>query len=346
MSISLKQLSLLLGLSQTTVSRALNGYPEVSEATRNRVIEAAQRHAYMPNPRARSLATGRAMAVGHVLPAAGCPDMANPVFADFLAGAGAVYTRRGYGVHLSFAEPGREAEHYRWLTRQRMVDAVVLHSPRREDGRAHALDGLDLVFGVHGTLDGRREGYNHVDMDNRAAQAMATRHVAGLGHRRIAFLNGPGDLNFARQREAGFLSVMEEHGLVPNRLWMMNAEMTEDYGYRAAKRLCAGPVRPTAFLAGSILVAIGVHRAVLEAGLTVPGDISIAAHDDVLSFVPNGDPPRFTATRSPVREAGELLADIVLDQVEDRTRPPRRLVLKPEMVAGASTGPVPAEAAA
>ncbi|WP_161555890.1 LacI family DNA-binding transcriptional regulator [Mangrovicoccus ximenensis] len=291
MSISLKQLSLLLGLSQTTVSRALNGYPEVSEATRQRVIDAAQRHAYMPNPRARSLATGRAMAIGHVLPIAESSDMANPVFADFLAGAGAVYTRRGYGVHLSFSEPGREAEHYRWLTRQRMVDAVVLHAPREADERAEALAGLELVWGVHGMLGGRREGYNFVELDNRAAAELATRHLAGLGHSRIAFLNAPKGLNFARQREAGFLSVMEAQGLVPNRLWMLDGEMTEECGYRTARRLCAQPVQPTAFLAGSMLVAIGIHRAVLEAGLSVPGDVSIATHDDVLSFVPNGDPP-------------------------------------------------------
>ncbi|WP_216671258.1 LacI family DNA-binding transcriptional regulator [Mangrovicoccus sp. HB161399] len=346
MSISLKQLSLLLGLSQTTVSRALNGYPEVSEATRNRVIEAAQRHAYMPNPRARSLATGRAMAVGHVLPISGHSDMVNPIFADFLAGAGAVYTRRGYGVHLSFAEPGHEAEHYRWLTRQRMVDAVVLHSPREDDERARALAELDLVYGVHGLLGSRRDGYNYVEMDNRAALEQATRHLAKLGHARIAFLNGPAGLNFARLREAGFLSVMEEHGLVPNRLWMLNDEMTEEYGYRAARRLCAQPARPTAFLTGSMLVAIGVHRAVLEAGLSVPADVSIVTHDDVLSFVPNGLPPRLTATRSPVREAGQLLADIVIDQIENPDRPPRGLVLQPELVIGASTGPAAAEAPA
>ncbi|WP_171060472.1 LacI family DNA-binding transcriptional regulator [Poseidonocella sp. HB161398] len=346
MTISLKQLSLLLGLSQTTVSRALNGYPEVSEATRKRVIEAAQRHAYMPNPRARSLATGRAMAIGHVLPLAGPSDMVNPIFADFLAGAGTVYTRRGYGVHLSFAEAGREAEHFRWLTRQRMVDAVVLHSPRAEDERARALADLDIVFGVHGLLGARREGYNYVEMDNRAAMELATCHLAGLGHRRIAFLNGPAGLNFAREREAGFLSVMEARSLVPNRLWMLNDEMSEDYGHRTAQRLCRGSPRPTAFLAGSILVAAGVHRAVLEAGLRVPRDVSIVTHDDMLSFLPNGDPPRLTATRSPVREAGQRLADILIDQVEDRTRPPRGVILAPELVLGASTGPAPAEAPA
>ena len=332
----------MLGLSQTTVSRALNGYPEVSESTRARVMRAAEDHHYRPNPRARSLATGRAMAVGHVLPISGPSEILNPIFADFLAGAGAVYTRRGYAVHLSFAEQGREAEHYRWLTTQRMVDALVLHSPRPQDDRARSLDELGLVFGVHGLLGGRTEGYNFVEMDNRQSAELATEHVVQLGHTRVGFLNGPAGLSFSQLREAGFLSVMERHRLVPNRLWMTNDEMTEDYGYRAAKKLLAADPAPTALLTGAMLVAMGALRAVLEQGLSVPGDVTIVTHDDVLSYLPNsGEPPLFSATRSPVREAGALLADIIIDQVEDRTRPYRGEVLYPEFVPGRSSGPAP-----
>lgn len=106
MAITLKELSGLLGLSQTTVSRALNGYPEVKEATRLRIVKAAQDHQYVPNPRARGLATGCAMAIGHVLPLTEKTEMVNPIFSDFLSGAGEVYTKRGYGVHLSFPAPG------------------------------------------------------------------------------------------------------------------------------------------------------------------------------------------------------------------------------------------------
>ena len=88
LAMNLKQLSDHLGLSQTTVSRALNGYPEVSDATRARVEAAAKAHNYRPNTRAKSLATGQAMAIGHVIPISSKHEMVNPVFADFLAGAG------------------------------------------------------------------------------------------------------------------------------------------------------------------------------------------------------------------------------------------------------------------
>jgi LacI family transcriptional regulator len=85
---NLKELALKLGLSPTTVSRALNGYPEVNEVTRERVVAAAKRHNYRPNTRAIRLATGRAMAIGHVIPVASKHEMVNPIFADFIAGAG------------------------------------------------------------------------------------------------------------------------------------------------------------------------------------------------------------------------------------------------------------------
>ena len=106
---NLKELSRELGLSPTTVSRALNGYPEVSEATRRRVVEAAGRLNYRPNMRARSLATGRAMAIGHVIPLSSRHEMMNPIFADFIAGAGEIYARNGYDMLLSIVQRRRRA---------------------------------------------------------------------------------------------------------------------------------------------------------------------------------------------------------------------------------------------
>ncbi|MGI9369372.1 MAG: LacI family DNA-binding transcriptional regulator, partial [Ruegeria sp.] len=93
---TLKELSDLLGLSQTTVSRALNGYPEVSEATRIRVQAAAAKHGYSPNSRAKGLATGKAMVIGHVIPSSSQHEMVNPIFGDFVAGAARTYAEHGY----------------------------------------------------------------------------------------------------------------------------------------------------------------------------------------------------------------------------------------------------------
>ena len=109
---NLKELSQKLGLSPTTVSRALNGYPEVNEATRERIMAAAKRHNYRPNARAIRLATGRAMAVGHIFPVATKNEIVNPIFADFISGAGEIYSQNGYDMLLSVVADDAEIE---WL---------------------------------------------------------------------------------------------------------------------------------------------------------------------------------------------------------------------------------------
>src|SRR5690606_22158851 len=124
-AVNLKELSQRLGLSQTTVSRALNGYPEVSEETRRRVVEAARRHNYRPDMRARALATGRAHAIGHVIPISTKHEIVNPVFADFIAGAGETYSAAGYDMVLSVVSDEDEADAYRALRAKGTVDGTI-----------------------------------------------------------------------------------------------------------------------------------------------------------------------------------------------------------------------------
>jgi LacI family transcriptional regulator len=107
----------------------------VAEATRDRVEAAARRHNYRPNTRAKSLATGRAMAIGHVIPISTQHEMVNPVFADFIAGAGETYSRAGYDIVLSVVPDRDEARAYRELRSRGSVDGIIVHGPRVEDAR-------------------------------------------------------------------------------------------------------------------------------------------------------------------------------------------------------------------
>lgn len=132
---NLKDLAHRLGLSPTTVSRALNGYPEVNEATRERVIAAAKEHNYHPNARAIRLATGRAMAVGHVIAITNRHEIVNPVFADFIAGAGETYSRNDYDMLLSVVPDEEEEQTYRAMKMKGNVDGVIVHGPRENDRR-------------------------------------------------------------------------------------------------------------------------------------------------------------------------------------------------------------------
>jgi len=132
--VNLKQLSDQLGLSQTTVSRALNNYPEVSEHTRERVKLAARKHDYRPNTRATRLATGRAMTIGHILPM-NSTEAFNPIFGEFIAGASQAYSKRGYELSLTIAKEESEESIYREMASRGSVDGVIVHSPRVNDAR-------------------------------------------------------------------------------------------------------------------------------------------------------------------------------------------------------------------
>jgi LacI family transcriptional regulator len=231
---NLKELARELGLSQTTVSRALNGYPEVAEATRRRVAEAAERLNYRPNTRARSLATGRSMAVGHVIPLSTRNEIMNPIFADFITGAGETYSRSGYDLVLTVVNDSDEARVYRELATKGAVDGLIVHAPRTGDPRIALLKAVGLPFAVHGRTSVGDGGYDWVDVNNRRAFQRATEFLLDLGHDRIGLVNGIETLDFAARRRDGHLRALRARGVVPDEALMAADEMTENYGYRAA----------------------------------------------------------------------------------------------------------------
>ena len=343
MGMTLKELARRLGLSPTTVSRALNGYPEVAEATRWRVMEAARKLNYRANTRAKGLATGRAQAIGHVIPVTAQHEMVNPVFADFIAGAGESYARAGYDMVISAVADDDEAQAYRDMVGRGTVDGIIVHAPRHRDPRIPLLQDLGVPFVVHGRASGIDAPYSWLDINNRRGFARATQALLDLGHRRIALINGPEDMDFARRRRAGYLEALAARGLQADPALMAADEMTETNGYRALRRMLDMAAPPSAVLVSSMLLAIGVRHALWDAGLDLARDVSVITHDDDLSYMKNGDQlPLFTATRSSVRDAGRLCADMVLDLVADPGRGPLTRLLEVDLILGRSTGPCPA----
>lgn len=338
---NLKQLSEQLGLSQTTVSRALNGYPEVSEKTRLRVVAAAQRHNYRPNARATGLATGKASAIGHVIPVSSRDDVVNPIFGEFMAGASSVYSASGYELMLTVAHSDNEADIYRSLKAKGAVDGVIVHSPQKKDHRVHLLREIGLPFVIHGRVTECEHPYSWVDFDNEGAFYQACKLLLDLGHRRIALINGPATLNFAWLRLQGYLAALAAADIPCSKPLISNGILTELYGYETALAMLDMQDSPTAMIVSSYVVALGVKSAILQAGLAVGKDISIIIHDDDLSFFNNhGNVPQFTATRSSVNEAGEIAAQMLLDIIHQPHLEPQSRLLEAPLTIGASTGPV------
>ncbi|GLO71306.1 LacI family transcriptional regulator [Phaeobacter inhibens] len=339
---NLKELAAYLNLSQTTVSRALNGFPEVSEATRKRVAAAAEQHNYRPNTRAKALATGRAMAIGHVIPLSSQHEMVNPIFGDFIAGAGESYAAAGYDMVLSLVEDKKQEKAYREMASKRNVDGIVLHAPRMSDPRIGLLREIGLPFAVHGRASDLAGEYCWLDVNNKSAFDRATRFLIDLGHRRICLVNGLESMDFAWRRRAGYEYALEAAGLPLDPALMYAEEMTESYGYRTVVKTQAMVDPPTAYLVSSIIPAMGVRRAIEDSGHQMGRDISVITHDDDLSYLRNGDEvPQFTATVSSVQEAGRQLANLLLDQIRNPGQPLPTRLLEAQLTVGRSTGPAP-----
>lgn len=339
---NLKELSELLGLSQTTVSRALNGYPEVSAKTRLRVQEAAERHNYAPNTRAKGLATGRAMVIGYVISSSSQHEMMNPIFGDFVAGAAKRYAEQGYGMLFTNVDDGKEEDAYRSILRKGNVDGLVVQGPAVNDSRIELLNELGMPFVVHGRSSQVTAPYSWVDVNNARAFQRATEFLTDLGHRRIAMINGRRSMDFAMRREQGYLTALEAAGIPPDPTLISSDDMTEVFGHHQTRDMLAQDNPPTAILSSSMITAIGVRRAIEEAGLKMGKDVSVITHDDELSYLKNGqDVPIFTATRSSVRQAGEILADLLMDRINKPDAPHRSHLLEADLVVGRSTGPAP-----
>lgn len=254
----LKELALHLGLSQTTVSRALNGYPEVNAETRRRVLDAARHYEYRPNASARRLATGRSNAIGIVLPT-DRNMLLDPHYVEFQAGLGERLMKDEIDIVLSPSRAGDEMATYRRMAISSRVDAVILSSPTFNDPRIALLTELGLPFVVHGRSECPIP-HAWLDIDNEGAFRHATKHLLDLGHRRIGLINGETRHTFAVDRERGFRQALADHGVPVNESLIAEGIMTDETGYRITARFLAQSPRPTALLVSSMMMSLGALR--------------------------------------------------------------------------------------
>ncbi|ANL32845.1 LacI family DNA-binding transcriptional regulator [Rhizobium phaseoli] len=338
---NLKQLSELLGLSQTTVSRALNGYPEVNEATRERVLQAVKETGYRPNKAAQRLATGKAGSIGLVMPTA--PGHQSDVhFGEFLAGLGEEAVRHDFHFVIMPADPDDEVAALRRLAISGNVDALFVAYMRGHDPRLPMLKSLSMPYVVHGRSFGAELDYPYLDIDNEGAFYDATRLLLQLGHTRFALMNGQVHLDFAIRRKNGVISALAERGLVLEEDCISHTLMTDEQGLLAMERFLQLPQRPTAILCSSTVLALGAIRAVNQAGLRLGEDISLIAHDDVLPLLkPESFSVPLTTTRSALRAAGVRIAQRLIGTVKQAGPFPDQELWKTELIVRASTGPAP-----
>ncbi|NCO87854.1 MAG: LacI family transcriptional regulator [Rhodobacterales bacterium] len=339
---TLKDIGTELGLSVATVSRALNGFPEVNARTRDRVQQAAERMGYRPNRIAQRLVTGRSGMVGMIVKIR--PDMSSEMtFFEILTGLTAALAARDTDLVLAVDQADDPVVPYQRMLERGILDGFILNAPVPDDPRVAWLQARGIPFVMHGQSDAQVD-YPFYGIDNRAVMADSVGLLAALGHRRIAFLNGEVRLAFAADRRAGFRAAMAAEGLAVPEAFIASDQPGESYGYARALAMLSGRLgpRPTAVICASTVIAAGVMQAARDLALAVPRDLSVMAHDDALPQLRAINfSPTLTVTRAPMREACVPLANHLIDHIDGVAAARLQTLIRAEVIVRNSTGPVP-----
>lgn len=329
------------GVSQSTVSRALRNSPLVKDETRRRVQEVARRLNYQVDQRAAGLRSQRSQTLAVLLfeDLTSDDSRINPFFLVMLSSITRAAARRDYDVLLSFQQLSDD-----WHTRYELAnraDGIILlgygdYRSYRE--KLEHLESAGAHFIMWGPAEAGKPG-RALCSDNTNGAAEATRHLIGLGRRRIAFL-GAADSRYPefRQRFRGYRSVLKAAGRDVGRDLQFDADNLESAGHAAACRLLESSRRFDAVLAASDLIAIGAISAFAEHGLNVPADVAVVGFDDIpaASYV---SPPLTTVHQDTVA-AGRALVDNVIRRIDGEEVEPT--LLRPKLKIRASCGAIPA----
>ncbi|MET1071299.1 MAG: LacI family DNA-binding transcriptional regulator [Umezawaea sp.] len=326
MPVTIRDVARQARVSVSTVSRAISAPDLVRADTRERVLEVVRGLGYQPNPAARSLITGRTGNLGIVV-----PDLGNPFFPSILLGVQARARESGNSVFFcdSGQDGGTEEELIRTMARQ--VDGVVVCASALDDERLAELADLTTMVLVNRALP----GVPSVLMDSASGMAAVVEHLAALGHRRCAYLGGPGRTWSNQFRRGGLREAAARTGV--SVLEFGPFEPSFRGGAQGVEQALAAGV--TAIVAYNDLMALGVLNRLAQLDLAVPERISVTGFDDILYAAMCGRP--LTTVTMPAEDAGRAAVELLLDQLDNggTAAEARRKELPTTLVIRATTAP-------
>lgn len=305
---NIKDVARRAGVSVATVSRALAGSDLVRAETAERIRTVARELRYVPHNGARSLATNRTNTVGVLL-----PDLHGEFFSELMRGLDRAARSRGYHLLVSgFHNDRGEVESVLRTTRGR-VDGVILMAPDA-DVRALRRELVETLPTVLLNCRAEDAGCDSFDVDNVGGAMAVVRHLAALGHRRIAMVTGPPTNHDAAERLRGFRRAVAELGLEAEPGLEIAGDFTEHSGRLAAAALLALDPRPGAVFAANDDMAIGLVAGLREAGVALPDEVAVAGFDDIpyARFIT----PPLTSVRIDITELGERAMARLLDVIQ------------------------------
>jgi DNA-binding LacI/PurR family transcriptional regulator len=340
MTVTLHELAKAAGVSVSTVSRALtnSGHP-VNEETRKRILALANDLGYRPNMMARGLKIDRTYTVGIIV-----DNIVSPFSPIIIRGIQDHLKNHNYFSIIinSDFDPEAETEAVHQLISRSIDGVIFVESWQRGANPTLDLENKPYVF-VHRLFNGSYA--NTVLVDEHYGVRLAIEHLFELGHRRIAFINGPQEWEASQDRLEGFKIVMNELGISDRPELVEEGTWEVQSGYPAAKKFLALPERPTAIFAANDLMALGAIYAIQEAGLNVPADIALVGYDD--REIASISHPTITTVTLPCYEMGQKSARLLLSLLDDQTLTEESIRVRGKLIVrescGSKEGKIPLE---
>ncbi len=320
--VNIQEVAKEAGVSPSTVSRALNGFPGISEKTRERIVEIARKLNYRPNYRGQILTTQSTKNIGLLI-----TDIANPFFPELVMGAEEYASKSGYTVLLGNTSESEEKEtNYLDFFSRGPVDGIIISASRVSNEHIIMLaeEGLPIVV-INRILEHPKISYVSTDMEKGGY--LATMHLLRLGHSKIAFINGPKHSEVSQRRLEGYKKALKEAGIDYNSdLISFNVPVSESGYKEAIKLLCTGEA-PTAIFTYNDVMAFGVIKAAKELGIKIPEELSVVGFDDIF-FSSFTDPP-LTTIKQFKEELGRMAVELLFKLMDGERE---SLLIEPELI--------------
>lgn len=337
MAVTSRDIAREVGVSQSTVSRALRGDPRVAASTQLLIADAAKRLRYIPNVAARSLITSRTQTVGVVV-----SDIANPFYPQLVDILHDELGLSGYRtVLLNERAEGRRGGEIVPRLQGRAVDGLIFASVTLDSDVADWFTehGVPVVL-LNRDIDGA--AVDRVVSDNRLGGGLAAEHLHRLGHRRVAMIAGPANASTSRDRELGFREALERLGAPLQEELYRQGEFTYVSGHQWCRDLLRMPQPPTAIFCGNDVVAFGVLDAAKCLGIDVPGRLSVLGYDDIEMAA--WEAFNLSTVSQPLAQMAKAAARALVSRLESTSAEapePRSQVFPASIVARGTTSPLP-----
>jgi len=333
---TIKDVAEAAGVSIKTVSRVLNNVPTVRESNRQKVLKKMAELNYRPNIHAQQLKGKRSRTIGLAIPA-DIRGFQNPFYSEFILSVGTAAAQHSYSILLRIYPLAQERETYLELIESRGVDGVIVVRLREDDPRLRLLRDCDVPFIAYGEPKSEKN-VAYIDIDNEQAQYAMAQHLISLGHRHIAYISASPQLLFSQYRQRGFVRAMADHDLTVHPEWLLSGyELTEAGGYRAAQNLFAGTQMPSAVMATTDVMALGIMRYLQERGIAVGGEVSVTGFDDVPAAAHTSQ--SLTTVHQPIQQIGRELTETLLQMIRDDEPETASKIFEPRLVLRESAQP-------